>query len=304
MALVAAALGSAFLFIRVLVDAGVEPFGVAAARTGVSLVVLTPVMYWKRATIPRDRRVILLIGGIGLINMTLPYTMIPLSEQRVSSGTAAILSSTMPMTTAVLAASMIADERFTLSRVLGLALGFVGVMALMGGEVGADSATDATLGILFLMTAIVGYATASVFIRRWHTSVPALPLAYIQFVSASCLTIPLALVTGAYTDASVGIEEWGSLLGVTVFGTAMAMLLFMWLVVETGPVRASVVTYLFPPIGVFLGWLLLDEPVGWTLLLSLVLIVSGVALVQATDVLKRFLPPALRSRATVVGRGD
>ena len=59
------------------------------------------------------------------------------------------------------------------------------------------------------------------------------------------------------------------------------------------------VTYLFPPIGVFLGWLLLDEPVGWSLLVALVLIVTGVALVQSGDVFRRPLPAPLRAREAV-----
>jgi drug/metabolite transporter (DMT)-like permease len=88
----------------------------------------------------------------------------------------------------------------------------------------------------------------------------------------------------------MGLEEWGSLIGLTVSGTAFAVLLFMWLIVEIGPVRASVVTYLFPPIGVTLGWLVLDEPVGWTLLLSLLLIVAGVATVQGAPLARWFLP--------------
>jgi drug/metabolite transporter (DMT)-like permease len=304
LALVALTFGSAFLFIRVLVDAGMGAFGVSAARTGVGVLVLSPVMYWQRDKFPRDRRVILALGGIGLINMALPFTFFPLAEQRVSSGTASIMNASMPMITAVLAALLIADERFTRTRVAGLALGFLGVLALMGGDVGAENATGTVVGILFLLGAVLGYSTAGVFIRKWHKPVSAVPLTYIQLLFASAVTVPLAFATGAYSGTSMGLEEWGSLFALTVSGTALAVLLYMWLVVELGPVRASVVTYLFPPIGVFLGWLLLDEPVGWTLLVSLVLVVAGVALVQASDVLKRLLPTPLRPRETVTAPGD
>ena len=304
LALVAVTFGSAFLFIRVLVDAGMGPFGVSAARTGVGLVVLSPLMYWKRHTFPRDKRVVVAIGAIGILNFALPFTFFPLAEQRVSSGTAAIMNASMPMITAVLAAVLISDERFSPARVARLALGFLGVMALMGGDVGADNATDTIVGILFLLGAVLGYSISGVFIRKWHKPVSALPLTYIQLVTASAVTIPLALGTDAYSGVTMGAEEWGSLVALTVSGTALAVLLYMWLVVELGPVRASVVTYLMPPIGVFLGWLLLDEPVGWTLVVSLVLIVIGVALVQASAALKRLLPAALRRRETEREPGD
>ena len=281
LAVVAVALGSAFLFIRVLVDAGMEPLGVGAARTGVSLAVLTPIMYWQRVMLPRDARIWAAMAGISVFNMTAPFILTPLALERVSSGTGAILGSSMPMLTAVLAAFMIADERLTPPRVAGLMLGFFGVVILMSGGGGDEGTSDAVLGVLYLLGAVSGYAIAAVFVRRWNHNLRALPLTYIQLFFASCVLVPLALTTSAYSDAAMGWAEWGSMAGLTVSATALAVLLFMWLIVEIGPVRASVVTYLFPPIGVTLGWLILDEPVGWTLLLSLVLIVGGVALVQA-----------------------
>lgn len=290
LAVVAVALGSAFLFIRVLVDAGMEPLGVGAARTGVSLAVLTPIMFWQRALLPRDARIWAAMAGISVFNMTAPFILTPLALERVSSGTGAILGSSMPMITAVLAAFMIADERLTPPRVAGLMLGFFGVVLLMSGGIGEESTADAVLGIVYLLGAVSGYAIAAVFVRRWNHGLKALPLTYIQLFFASCVLLPLALMTSAYSDAAMGWAEWGSMAGLTVSATALAVLLFMWLIVEIGPVRASVVTYLFPPIGVTLGWLILDEPVGWTLLLSLVLIVGGVALVQAAKLPKWLIP--------------
>lgn len=304
MVVVAFALGSAFLFIRVLINAGMDPLGVAAARVGVTLVLLTPVMYWQRDKFPRDRRVLLLLALVGLINMAIPYSLVPLSQQHISSGTAAIVSSSMPMITAVLAASFIAAERITRTMVAGLVMGFLGVLVLMGGDIGAESTTDTIVGMLLVLAAVLGYAIASILIRQWHADLPVVPLTYVQVFVASCVLVPFALATGAYSETSMGLEEWGSIAGLTVSGTALAMLLFMWLIIQVGPVKTSVVTYLFPPIGVTLGWLLLDETVGWSLLLALVLIVVGVALVQRGEAIQRFLPSFLRTREAIPATGD
>ena len=283
LAVVALALGSAFLFIRVLVDAGMEPLGVGAARTGVSFLVLVPVALWQRSRLPRNWRVWATLAAISVPNMTAPFILTPLGLELVSSGTGSIVGSSMPMLTAVLAAFMIADERLTPPRIAGLTMGFFGVVLLMSGGVGEESTSDAVLGVGYLIGAVAGYSMGAVFIRRWAQETTALALTFIQLFWATCLIAPLAFLTGAYGDTSMGWAEWGSLAGLTVSATSLAVLLFMWLIVEIGPVRTSVVTYLFPPIGVTLGWLLLDEPVGWNLLLSLGLIVAGVWLVQAAE---------------------
>lgn len=107
--------------------------------------------------------------------------------------------------------------------------------------------------------------------------------------------MPVALATNAYAGMDVSPGPIVSLLLLGGLGSGIAIVAFMWLIQEAGPVRAAVVTYLMPPVGVFLGWLILDEAIGWNLILGLGFIISGVALVQQVPV------ASIWRRATALG---
>jgi len=78
----------------------------------------------------------------------------------------------------------------------------------------------------------------------------------------------------------MGAAQWGSLATLGIVGSGLAAAAYVWLIGEVGAVRASVVTYMMPPIGVLLGWLVLDERIGWNLVFGLGFVIGGVALVQ------------------------
>lgn len=277
--------GGSFLFIRVLVDAGVEPMGVAASRMGIAVVILAPAAAMARRSFPRRRTHVALLAVLGVVNFAIPFTLFGFAEQRVTSGTAAVVNASMPFWTAILAALFVAGEGFTRSRTLGLAAGFLGVAAVASSDVAVDDGGTVT-GVMLVLAATFCYGASAVAVRRWLAGVPALWITGLQMFFGTLVVGPLALGTGAYADAAMGPAEWSSMLALGAGGSALGILLYMWLIGQIGPVRASVVTYLPPPIGVFLGWLLLGEPIGWGLLAGLVLIVGGVALVQGPDMLR------------------
>ncbi|MCE7928433.1 MAG: DMT family transporter [Dehalococcoidia bacterium] len=271
--------GASFLFIRVLADADVQALGISSGRTALGLATLVPFAWIARRQFPRDGRTWMALAGLGFANFALPWSLYGYGEHHVESGVASIINSGMPLWAAIFSVMLIRADDFSRARVLGLALGFGGVVAVMGGGTsGVDG--ESLRGMLAMVGATVCYAFSSVSIRRWLGHVPALPLTIGQIGFAACFLAPVALATGAFDDARMGAAEWGSLLTLGAAGSGFAVVIYMWLIGEVGAVRAAVVTYMMPPIGVTLGWLLLDEPVGWNLLVGLALIVAGVALVQ------------------------
>ena len=116
---------------------------------------------------------------------------------------------------------------------------------------------------------------------------PAVPLATVQVGTAAVLLMPAALVTGAFSNANMDAKVILNLAALGALGSGLAVVAMMYLIQNVGPVRASVVTYMVPPIGVFLGWLVLEEALGWNLVVALGFILGGVALVQGVN-LRRF----------------
>jgi drug/metabolite transporter (DMT)-like permease len=182
-------------------------------------------------------------------------------------------------------AILIPGERLGRTRVAGLMLGFAGVGVLMQSRASGFDA-ESLRGVPLMLLATVFYAASAVSIRRWFRGVRALPLTVAQIGFAALYLVPLAVATGAYDDASMGWQEWLSLLGLGGAGSGIVVVLYMWLIGQVGPVRAAVVTYLMPPVGIFLGWLLLDEEVSWPMVAGVILIFAGVAAVQGAGLLK------------------
>lgn len=285
--------GGSFLYVRVLVDAGVQPTGVSAIRTVVGVISLLPFALWARDQFPRDWRTWLALCGLGVINFVAPWTLVAISQQHIPSGVASIVNSAMPLWTAIFTIALLRADPLRPVQFAGLVLGFLGVVALLGSDL-RDLTGDAAAGVgaMLLATALAGLST--VIIRRWLGHVAPIALTVGQVGFAAVLLLPFALATRAYSGVHFGAAEFASAAALGALGSGIAVVAFMWLIADAGAVRASVVTYIVPPIGVFLGWAILDEPIGWSLVLGLALIAGGVALVQG-------LPGMLASRPRRVG---
>ncbi len=288
--------GASFLFIRVLVDAGFGPLGISGARCALGVTVLLPLAWSQRGQFPRRRATWMALAILGLVNFAVPWTLFAIGARYVPSGVATITNAAQPLWAAIFATMLIRTESLGRAKAIGLLIGFGGVVLLMEGRVtGLDAGS--LRGIPVMLLATLCYGISSVSIRRWLHQVPAIPLTVSQLAVATVILLPAALATGAYDGAEAGWHEWTSLLGLGIAGSGVGVFLYMWLIGQIGPVRASLVTYLMPPIGLALGALLLDEPVGWSMLGGLALIVLGIAVVQGRSLRRRPVPARALSEA-------
>jgi len=271
--------GCSFLLIKVLVDAGVGAIGISGSRTALGALTLLPFAWFARAGFRQSRSTWAALLGLGVLNFAIPWTIFGIAEEHVPSGAAAVANASTPLWSAILATVLLKADPIGPQRVAGLALGFAGVVLLVGDDLaGLSGAEAASIGLILVAT--LCYATSAVSIRRWLRHVPAVPLATAQVSTAAVLLLPAALLSGAFSGAEMGGRQVASMIGLGAAGSGLAVVGYMYLIQNLGPVRASVVTYMVPPIGVFLGWLVLDEPIGWNLLAALACILAGVALVQ------------------------
>ncbi|MGE3076966.1 MAG: DMT family transporter [Dehalococcoidia bacterium] len=275
--------GCSFLFIKVIVDAGVEPMGMSAVRTTLGAATLLPFAWAAREGFRQSRSTWLALLALGVLNFAIPWTIFGIAETHVPSGAAAVANASMPLWSALLATILLRADRLGPQRIAGLGLGFLGVVVLMSGDLTDLSGSEAG-SILLILVATLCYGTSAVSIRRWLGHVPAIPLASAQVTTAAALLVPAALLTGAYSDADITFKVVANAAALGAFGSGLAVVGYMYLIQSVGPVRASVVTYMVPPIGVILGWLFLDEAIGWNLVAALGFILAGVALVQGTNV--------------------
>lgn len=292
LALLALAWGASFLFIKVIIDAGAAPAGVSFARSALGAAVLAPAAWRLRAQFPRTTVAWLLLVALGFFNFALPWTLFAIAAQHAPSSVSAIANSSSPLWAAIFATVLIKVDRLNRTRVAGLLCGFLGVVLLMGQDLLRSGGNASAFAVVLMLGATLCYGFCAVAIRRWMHDVPAIPLAFGQLAIATCFLLPVAAVSGI-PSPSLGTNAVLSLLALGLVNSGIGVMCMMWLIHQVGPVRAIVVTYLIPPIGVFLGWLVLGETIGWNLLLGLAFVIAGVALVQQIS------PRAIARRLTV-----
>lgn len=268
--------GASFLFIKVIVDetAALE---LVAARLLIGAVCVVAFLVASRRALRLTPSALALTVPMAAISNVVPFALIAWGEEHIDSGIAAVLNSTMPIFTAVFAAAVFADERFTAMRGAGLVLAFLGVIVLTGDDV--LHLTDSNvLGELAVIGAAACYAIGNVVFRTLLRGIDPVSLSALQLVAGTVLAVMVLMAaSGGSPDYSLSVEAWLSLLALGIGGTGAGYIAYLWLIDVTGSVRASLVTYIVPIIALFLGWLVLDESIGLNTVLGSLLIIAGVA---------------------------
>ncbi|MBT5435198.1 MAG: DMT family transporter [Alphaproteobacteria bacterium] len=266
---------SSFTLIRITVDT-VPPFTMVAFRLGFAGLFLLAVMRWSGKHLPRDRETLATFLLLALSGNVIPFTLIAFGEEEISSSLASILIGFMPLATALIAHVGVRDERLTPMRLAGVALGVAGIVVL----VGADALSELgghVLAELAVVGAALSYAVNTVLARRARALDPNV-LATGTVIAGFAMILPVSLLVDAPWELSF---DAGVMLQMIVLGivcTAMGYMVFFRLTAMTGAVFTSMVNFLIPLIGLGFGLLFLDEDLTWSMVIALVLILSGLAL--------------------------
>jgi|HubBroStandDraft_6_1064221.scaffolds.fasta_scaffold00573_4 drug/metabolite transporter (DMT)-like permease len=281
--------GVPYLFIKIAVDHGVTPPVLAWGRVTLGALVLLA-LAWRAGTLPSVRRHWRGLLAFAIAEIAIPFPMLAIGEQRVPSSLAAIMVATVPLIGALLAMRFDHSERPTPIRALGLAIGFGGVIALVGLDVAGHKGE--LLGIGAIMVTAIGYAIGPMVIKHRLSGLDPRATMGASLAIASLMLLPWAVL-----DLPAHVPSAGGIASVVVLGllcTAAGFVVYAILIAEAGTSRATVITYVNPVVAVSLGVLLLGEQPGAGAIAGLLLILAGGWL--ATD---GRLPPGL---ARLMGR--
>lgn len=286
----AALWGGSFLFMRIAAPA-LGPLIVANARVGLAtLALLIYAAAIRKSVLWRSHwRQFLIMGAL---NAALPFTLITAAELHLTAGLAAILNATTPLFAALLAALRL-GERLTVTKGFGLLLGVGGVIVLVGwsplppGLIGL-AVVGASLLAAFL------YAVAGIYAKGVFGGITPLHLAIGQQLGATLIlapvAVPVGIVTGPTLQSTPGVLA--AIGALAIFCTAVAYLLYFFLLASVGPTKTLSVTFLVPVFGLLWSALFLDEPLTLGLFAGLVLILASVILV--TGLHERLALPGTR----------
>lgn len=265
--------GGSFFFIKILLP-DFEPLPISFLRSGFGLATIVLIMLvtrqkfgWKSIPWP-------LMIVVGLVNTAVPWTLIGLSETKLTSSMASVLNATTPLWTMVVGILFFkAASNFV--QWLGIAIAFVGILVLV--DVNPESFVSVDLvGLFCMLTATLCYGIGTQLSRR----LSGLTLYQTTFGTLLTTTLATGIASLLWADADwAQVAAWhnlGALVGLGVFGSGLAYILFYYLVQKGSPEFATLVTYLLPVTAIIWGYTLLDEAITWNLLAGMMLVLCGV----------------------------
>src|SRR5512143_2327309 len=253
----------------------VGPITLVAFRTLFGLLFGIAVILIQRVQLTRSWKEWSPLLILGITNVAIPFFLISWGEQSIDSAVAAILDATVPLFTILIAHYLLHDDKMTVPKVLGLLMGFAGVVILMSKDIGASFGS--VLGQLAVVLACAFYAGSNVYVRKTTENTAGILRSAGPLFSA---TVVMWLAT-FFVESPVHIPQlsitWIALLFLGILGSGFALVLSYYLIHEIGPTRTSMVTYLFPLGGVLLGVVFLGEKLSWQVFIGGVLVILSLA---------------------------
>ena len=263
---------SSFLWIKIAIEE-MGPMTLVAYRVLFGLLFGIAVILIQREKMPRTLKAWTPLLVLGLTNVAIPFFLISWGEKTIDSGVASILDATVPLFTIVVAHFLLHDDKMTVQKVVGLLIGFVGVVVLMSKDIGASTGSILGQGAVILASAF--YAGSSIYARKFTEDTPGIFRSMGPLVSATAVM----WLASFFFEAPVKVPDtsiiWIALLWLGILGSGAAFVMLFYLIHEIGPTRTTMVTYLFPLGGVTLGVIFLHETLTWEIVVGAVLILAS-----------------------------
>lgn len=270
--------GASFMAVTVA-TAGFGPLSIAAGRIGLGALVLIGVLPLTGARLP-PAPALKYAAGLGFFSMALPFFLLSWSQTRLPSGFVGVSMAMSPLLTLVLAHFLIAGERATARKVLGILIGFAGVVLLIGGDAFAARGTEGeALARLAAAGAAASYAVGAIITRR-APPVDPIGFAAVATLIAACLIVPPALLVEGLPARLPASAPLVALVFLGLVPTALANLMLVSIIRSAGPSFVALVNYQVPLWSVLFGWAFLGELLPPRVFAALALILAGVAISQ------------------------
>jgi drug/metabolite transporter (DMT)-like permease len=260
--------GIPYLLMKVAVE-DFPPAAVVAGRTLIGAAILIPVALYRK----KFKGAVLgfkYVAFYALMEMIGPWILITTAEQKINSGLAGLLVSTVPIFATIITSLRGDHSVWQFKRIIGIIVGFIGLILVVGIE--SLTGTSDPLSIAMVILAAMGYSYAVIMVTSNLPLVDGIAINGLAMAITSVFWAPVAI---AQWPSSISMDSALSLVALGVLSTAFAFILFFKLMEEIGPARGSLVTYLNTAVAVVLGVIILREPLTAGIIVGLPLVLVG-----------------------------
>ncbi|NOH96666.1 DMT family transporter [Vibrio sp. 99-70-13A1] len=250
--------GGSFFFVGIAVNE-LPPLTIVALRVGIAAITLWCIALLLGLKPPKELSVWGAFFKVGLLNNVIPFVLIVWGQTQIASGLASILNAATPISAVIVAGLLLPDERPTPLKIMGVGIGFIGVVVMIG--LPALSGGGSLLAQLAVITATICYAFAGVYSRRFKTmGISPIIVAAGQVTASTMILLPISLlVDGPLNISSVSSHTWFAIIGLAVVSTALAYVMYFKIIELAGATNVLLVTLLVPVSAILLGYIFLNE---------------------------------------------
>ncbi|AIX07987.1 MULTISPECIES: DMT family transporter [Bacillus] len=274
--LLASLFGASFLFIKIA-SPSLGPLFLIESRVGIaaiSLIIFARLLKQKIEIKHKWKELMIL----GAINAAIPFVLIAYAELNLSASLAAIINSTTPLFSVIISILWLKEGK-NMRTFLGIIMGCIGVGILVGWSP-IQLNVKVILSIVAISLAALFYGIGGVYSKRAFQDMKSFDLAIGQQLGASIVLLPFALLNMPNKLPSIGVTI--SVLGLAIFSTSVAYLLYFYLIKNIGPTKTVSVTLLVPIFGIIWGVLFLDERTTLSTYIGLSVVLMSILLVSNT----------------------
>jgi drug/metabolite transporter (DMT)-like permease len=274
--------GGSFFFAKVAVE-DLPPLTLALGRVAIAAVILAVLARVMGESLVPIARAWPTFAVLGILNCAIPFSLIFWGQTYIPSGLASILNATTPIFTVLVAHLATRDEKLNAAKLVGIAVGFLGVAVMLGPDVLVEIGIS-IWGQLACLVAALSYALAGVYGRRLSHHPPALVAAG-QLSAATIVLAPLAvLIDQPWTLPKPSLTALGALLALAVLSTALAYVIYFRVLARAGATNLLLVTFLIPVSAILLGTIVLGERLAPHHYAGMALIALGLAAIDGRPV--------------------
>jgi drug/metabolite transporter (DMT)-like permease len=268
--------GTSFMFISVSLES-FHPLTTVFYRVLIGALILTLVVYAKGLKLPVNIGAWLAFLAMGIVGNVLPFFLISWGQLSVNSGIAGMIMATMPLITMILAHYLVDGENLNRYKILGFTFGIGGIAVLLGPVF--EGGGQAAYGGIAIFIAASSYAVNSILVRRLPKFNPFISTAGV-LIAATVVVFPIWLFVVPANSAEISALALSATIWLGIGPTAIATLMLFAVIARAGPTFLSTINYMIPVVAFFTGAYILSEPVEWSSIVALVIILSGIALTR------------------------
>jgi len=261
--------GVPYLFIKIAVSE-LEPAMVVLGRSALAALLLIPLALYRREVWQVVRRWKPMLAYT-IIEIVIPWYFLSKAEQNLPSSTAGLLLAAVPLAGVAIAFFMGRPARLSGLNWIGIAIGMLGVAALVGLDVGGSDLPS--VGMMAIV--VVGYALGPAILSRWMSDLPGIGVVAVSLAGAAIFYVPVVALTGAWPTELPSTQVIVAIVVLAVVSSALAFVLMIALIAQIGPVRVTAITYVNPAVAILAGVIVLHESVTIWTVTGFVLVLGG-----------------------------